>query len=110
MKILKKLFGQKQKQFILNLDRPRELKYDFFAIGVMTRTLKIRDLKALLDLDVSQIPTMAWAGMLWEDPQLTVRKVEKMIKDTIANDEYKLGQIAKTVIDAIADAYRGFRD
>ena len=110
MKILKRLFGRKQKQFILNLDRPRILKYDFYAIRTLVRALRIKDLKTLLDLDVSQIPTMAWAGMLWDDPQLTAQKVEKMFRDKIANDEYKLGQIAKVVIDAVADAYSGFEE
>lgn len=90
---------------ILNLDRSRELRYNitsFVFIQKLTGIKVMEKLEDLLDIDFSYYPAIAWAGLIWDDPGLTVEQVEKFILDKTQGNEIAMGKIAFTVLEAIA--------
>ena len=100
MKILKCLFPKKR-AFVLELDRPRQLKFDMGTLWALLRKLGCKDLMALHDLDISGVAELVRAGLVWEDPALSVRDVRRLIEGKIGSDKFRLGQIMFLVDEAI---------
>ena len=100
MKILKCLFPKKR-AFVLELDRPRQLKFDMGTLWALLRKLGCKDLMALHDLDISGVAELVRAGLVWEDPALSVKDVRRMIREKTGGDKFKLGQLMYLVHEAI---------
>jgi hypothetical protein len=100
MKILKSLFPKKR-EFILELDRPRTLKFNLAVVWALQRKLGVKDIQALYDIDTSEIPELVRAGLSWETPALSVADVRRMIQEKTGGDKFKLGQLMFLVHEAI---------
>lgn len=90
------------KNYILDLDKSRELRFGFKAIRLIRQKFGDRKIEELLLLKIDEIPVLAWAGLKWEDSQLTVEKVEDLLDDAIPK-KYTITALTEIVINALAD-------
>lgn len=67
------------KDYILNLDKPRKLKFGFKASRLIREKFGDKDFRDISKFHVDEMPTVAWAGLVWEDPNLSVEKVEELL-------------------------------
>jgi len=87
-------------EFILNLDRPRKLKYGFRAWRLLREKFS-KPVQELMELAVDEIPAFVWAGLVWEDRELTVERVEELLDASIP-EKYTMMQVAEIVSAAMA--------
>jgi hypothetical protein len=94
------------KEFILNLDKPRRLIYDFDAWDLIID--KYGDKKEEENFDVSklnittrELPFLAFAGMKWEDPELTEQKTKALLNEAIQSGAHTILSILGPVSEAI---------
>lgn len=91
------------KEHIINLDKPRKLRYGFKALKKLKEKYgDKKDLTDILNVTLDEIPYFAWAGLTWEDEALTLEKVEELIDSTIP-DRYTIMDVLTIVIGAIAE-------
>lgn len=90
------------KDFVLTLDRPRRLKFGFRAIRLIREKFGDREISDLMKMRVDEMPIIAWAGLIHEDPDLTVEKVEALVDEKIGKD-YTVMDIVGILIEAIGD-------
>jgi hypothetical protein len=88
------------KEYILNLDRPRKLKFGFRATRLINEKFKQRDLSKLVEFALDEFIFLAWAGLLWEDENLTEEKVEMLLDEKIGVD-YSQTDIANIIAEAM---------
>lgn len=88
------------KDFILNLDRSRKLKFGFKATRLINEKFKERDLKKLVEFALDEFIFLAWAGLMWEDESLTEDQVEQLLDEKIGV-EYSQTDIATIVAEAM---------
>jgi len=88
------------KDFILNLDKPRKLKFGFKATRLINEKFKERDLKKLVEFALDEFIFLAWAGLIWEDESLTEEKVEELMDEKVGV-EYSQTDIANIVAEAM---------
>lgn len=88
------------KDYVLNLDRPRKLKFGFKATRVISEKFKSKDLKKLVEFALDEFIFLAWAGLMWEDESLTEEKVEELLDEKIGV-EYSQTDIANIVAEAM---------
>jgi len=90
------------KEHILELDRPRTLRFGFKAVRLIRQKLGNRSIDSLMNMPVDEVPILAWAGLKWEDNSLTVEKVEDLLDEKIPG-KYKLVDIIEIVMIAMAE-------
>jgi hypothetical protein len=90
------------KEFVLELDRPRKLKFGFKAIRLIREKFGDREISDLMNMKVDEMSTIAWAGLIHEDPELTVEKVEGLLDERIGKD-YTVMDIIGILVEAIAE-------
>ena len=91
------------KEFIVELDRPRRLKYGFRALRLIREHFGENwSLKQLADLEIDQLIVLLWAGLIWEDPNLTIEKVEELIDQKIP-ESYTIGNLTNLILEAMAE-------
>lgn len=91
------------KEHILELDRPRRLKYGFKALGLIRAKYGEKmELTDVMTVETEEMPFFAWAGLAWEDKDLTVEQVEDFIEEKIG-DTYTIMDILNIIVQAIAD-------
>ena len=104
---------------IVNLDKPRPLKYTASAFKEMDQAAALSGrgnawepdtLSSLDDLLTSEsdfvvIQFLLWGGLKWADKSLTIDKVEEILTEFVTNG----GQI-EPILKKIIIAYRAFRD
>lgn len=90
------------KDYILDLDKPRELRFGFKAIRLIRQKFGDRKIEELLMLKIDEIPVLAWAGLKWQDSQLTLEKVEDLLDDAIPK-KYTITALTEIVINALAN-------
>lgn len=88
------------KDYVLNLDRPRKLKFGFKATRLINEKFKDRALEELREYALEEFIFLAWAGLMWEDESLTVEQVEQLLEEKIGV-EYSQTDIANIVAEAI---------
>lgn len=88
------------KDFILNLDKPRKLKFGFKATRLISEKFKNRDLKQLVEFALDEFIFLAWAGLMWEDESLKEEDVERLLDEKIGV-EYTQTDIANIVAEAL---------
>ena len=91
------------KDYILDLDRPRELKFGFKAM----RTIRLKfgenkTLTQLLNLKVDEMPYLAYAALKWDDKNLTPEKVEDLIDEKIPK-KYTILKVMEIISNALID-------
>lgn len=89
------------KDFILDLDKPRELRFGFKAMREIRAKFGNRSLDQLMNIKVEEIPKLVWAGLKWEDKTLTVEQVENRLDDAIPK-KYTIMKITEFVLEALA--------
>ena len=67
------------KDYILDLDKPRKLKFGFKASRLIREKFGDKDFRDISKFHVDDMPTVAWAGLVWEDQNLSVEKVEELL-------------------------------
>lgn len=88
------------KDYILNLDRPRKLKFGFKATRLINEKFKERDLKKLVEFALDEFIFLTWAGLIWEDKDLTEEAVEELLDEKVGI-EYSQTDIANIVAEAM---------
>ncbi len=88
---------------ILDLDKPRKLKFGFGALKELQKKYgKTKSLTDVLNAGLVEVPYWAWAGLMWEDKELTLEKVEELIDEAIP-EKYTLLGVADLIANAILD-------
>lgn len=83
-----------KKATLIELDKARNLKYDFNALELIEEHTGKNPLAkdAWTDMGPKQVKVFVWAGLIHEDEALTQKEVGAML--SIGNMEYVMGQIA----------------
>lgn len=92
------------REYILELDRPRKLKFGFKAIRLIREHFGEKDVSDLLNMKVDEMPIIAWAGLVHEDPDLTIEKVEDLLDGSIP-ERYTVVEIVNILAEALADHF-----
>ena len=92
------------REYILELDRPRKLKFGFKAIRLIREHFGEKDVSDLLNMKVDEMPIIAWAGLIHEDPDLTIEKVEDLLDSSIPG-KYTVVEIVNILAEALADHF-----
>ena len=88
------------KDYILNLDKPRKLKFGFKATRLINEKFKKRDLTKLVEFALEEFIFLAWAGLMWEDTELKEEDVERLLDEKVGI-EYSQTDIANIVAEAM---------
>ncbi|MBA7705982.1 hypothetical protein ES703_114824 [subsurface metagenome] len=88
------------KDYVLNLDKPRKLKFGFKATRLINEKFKKRDLTKLVEFALEEFIFLAWAGLMWEDESLKEEDVERLLDEKIGV-EYSQNDIANIVAEAM---------
>jgi len=89
------------KDYILNLDKPRKLKFGFKASRLIREKFGDEDFSDLENINIDDMPAFAWAGLIWEDEELTVEKVEELL-DAKISDEFTILDSMNIIVAAFA--------
>jgi len=92
------------REYILELDRPRKLKFGFKAIRLIREHFGEKDVSDLLNMKVDEMPIIAWAGLIHEDPNLTIEKVEDLLDGSIP-ERYTVVEIVNILVKALEDHF-----
>lgn len=88
------------KDYVLNLDRLRKLKFGFKADRLLTEKYGDKEVWDLEKIALQEFVFFAWVGLLWEDESLTVEKVEELLDEKIG-DTYSQFDIITLITDAL---------
>jgi hypothetical protein len=95
------------KDYILNLDRPRKLVFDFDAWDLIAERYAAAkegedfDLSKLPRITFKEIPFLAYAGLRWEDSSLTEDKIKRMLSKSIADGAHTMIGHLQLVANAV---------
>lgn len=90
-----------QQGVLIELDRPRRLRYDLSALADIEEMLGVDSLQQFFDqpLNFRTIRTILWAGLVHEDAQLTVADVGRMVD----GENYR--EVYETTLKALMSAF-----
>lgn len=96
------------KEYILDLDRPRKLKFGFKATRLIEEKLGNAQLnrEAFEKMQIHEFLNIIHAGLVWEDKDLTVEKLEDIIDQKIP-EKYNITQLIDIVGKAFVDHLGG---
>lgn len=89
------------KDYILDLDKPRELRYGFKALRMIRQKFGDRNLDQLQNIKMDEIPSLAWAGLKWQESGLTVERVEDLLDEAIPKT-YTIMAVTTMILEALA--------
>ena len=89
------------KTYTLELDKPREIRFGFRSMREIRNKFGNRSLESLMNIHVDEIPFLAWAGLRWDDKQLTVAHLEDMLDEAIGK-KYTIMGITEIIIGALS--------
>lgn len=89
------------KNHVLELDRPRELRFGFKALRAIREKFGDRSIDQLLNIKVDEIPVLVLNGLKWEDKTLTLNKVEDLL-DAVIPKKYTILGVTTQVLEALA--------
>ncbi len=88
---------------ILDLDKPRKLKFGFGALKEIKKKYgQDKTMAEVMSVEFVEIPYFAWVGLMWEDNELTAEKVEDLIDEAIP-EKYTVFDIVAIVTTAMYD-------
>lgn len=88
------------REFLLELDRSRKLKFGFRAMRLIKEKVGDKDIRDLENMAEAEMPVVAWAGLNAEDPNLTIEQVEALLDDSIP-ERYTVAGIISILVEAI---------
>jgi len=96
------------KEFLIELDRPRQLVYDFGAweklaeyFGQKTG-LKPEEFDPVkMNITVRDLPHLVWAGISWESPCPSLEEVKSLLNEGIRKGTYTIMSLLLEVTAAI---------
>lgn len=93
------------KDFVLELDRPRKLIFDFDAWDLIADHFGSANGKefdlASLNITYRDLPFLVFAGLRWEDPALTYEETKRLLNEAIRSDRLDIMRILDVVMRAI---------
>ncbi|HUM33625.1 MAG TPA: hypothetical protein PKX32_00030 [Candidatus Saccharicenans sp.] len=93
------------KEFVLELDRPRKLVFDFDAWDLISEHFGSGDGKefdlASLNITYKDLPFLVYAGLKWEDETLDYEQTKKLLNEAIRSGRLDIMQILDVVMRAI---------
>ena len=89
------------KNYILDLDKPRKLRFGFKAIRMIRDKFGNRSVDQLMNIKVDEIPVLAWAALKWDDKSLTLEKVEDLL-DAAIPEKYTIMDLIELIMGAMA--------
>ncbi len=95
------------KDYILELDKPRKLKFGYKASRLIREKFGDKDFSDVKKMNIDDMPIFAWAGLVWEEEELTVEKVEGLL-DAKISDEFTVID-SMTIIVAAFAAHMGVK-
>jgi len=85
---------------IIELDRPRKLRYGMNQLAVLEDALGIPVSELTnIKMGVKELRLFLWAGLQWEDPSLTIEKAGELA------DEADITYIAEKIGEALTVAF-----
>ena len=90
------------KDHIINLDKPRKLKFGFRADRLLDEKYTGKEFEDLEKRKLHEFPFYAYAGLIWEDEKLTPEKTEQLLDEKIGVEYSKL-DIINIIMNAMAD-------
>ncbi len=91
--------------YILDLDRPRKLRFGFKACRLIREKFGDREIDNIMNMKLDEMPAFAHAGLLADDPALTLEKTEELLDEAIP-EKYTIVGIIKILTEA-ASAHIG---
>lgn len=94
------------RDFVLELDRPRRLVFDFDAWDLIAEKYAPKEAEkdfdiATLNITYREVPYLAFAGLHWEDPELTEEKTKKLLNEQIKAGKHTIMSILEIIVDAL---------
>lgn len=91
--------------YVLNLDRPRKLKFGFRACRLIREKFGDKEINQLLSMKVDEMPVIAWAGMVWDDKDLTIEKAEEIIEEAILEGKTRIIDVINIVSACLIEQF-----
>jgi len=90
--------------YILNLDKPRKLKFGFQATKLLEDKFDKKQLDAemIQNMQISEFTYFIWAGLVWEDAELTEEKLIELLDEKIP-ETYTIVSLINIVAGAFMD-------
>lgn len=92
-------------EYVLNLDRPRKLIFGFRACRLIREKFGDKEVDEILNMKVDEMPLIAWAGMVWDDPNLTPEKAEEIIEGAIFEGKTRIIDVINTLSACLAEQF-----
>lgn len=94
------------KDYILNLDKPRKLIYDFDAWDIIAEKYGPKEGKedfdiSKLNITYKEIPFLICAGLRWEDPKIDEATAKGLLNEKIRSGDYTIIDIMQMAVNAI---------
>ena len=89
------------KDYILNLDRPRKLRFGFRAQKTIADKFEDDSLEVLMKVKLHEWPVIILAGLKWEDPNLDIEKATDLL-DAAIPEKYDILELTFFVLEAYA--------
>jgi hypothetical protein len=92
-------------EHVLNLDRPRKLKFGFRACRLIREKFGDKEINDLLSMKVDEMPVIAWAGMVWDDVNMTAEKAEEIIEQAIFEEKTRIIDVINTISACLIEQF-----
>ncbi len=93
------------KEFVLELDKPRKLVYDFDAWDRIAEKYGAGEEEGFdiqkLKVTAKEIPFLIRIGLLWEDPELTDEAVKGLLNGALREGKYTIIELMNIAVNAI---------
>ena len=88
------------REYILDLDKPRELRFGFKALRMIRQKFGDKNLDQLMNMKIDEIPALVYAGLKWQDSTLTEERVESLLDEAIPQ-KYSIMEIIQIITSAL---------
>lgn len=88
------------KDYVLELDKPRALRFGFKAMRAIREKFGDRSFAELMSLKLDEIPQLVLIGLKWEDKQITIDEIEDLLDESI--QKYPILDVTNCVLEALA--------
>jgi len=89
------------KEYILDLDKPRELRFGFKSLRAIREKFGNKSLSELMNIEVDEIPVLVLHGLSWDEKALTLDQVENLL-DAAIPKKYTILGVTTLILEALA--------
>ena len=89
------------KEYILDLDKPRELRFGFKSLRAIREKFGNKSLSELMNIEVDEIPVLVLHGLAWDEKALTLDQVENLL-DAAIPKKYTILGVTTLILEALA--------